>query len=324
MKAIVISKLGGPEQLRLIEVPEPTPGPGQIRVANRAIAINFHDVGARRKGEPGVALPFTPGTDFAGVVDAVGEGVSAWKPGDRVLCIHFHGAYAEKSLALEALSVPIPDGVPFEQAACCPVAGLTAHFLVRDLRVGPGTVVVGHAAAGSVGCFLGGLLREIGAMSIGLVSSESKAAVARRAGWQHVVDYGRESVVARVRELSDGRGADVVFDAVAGPGFAHSFEMCAPEATVVLFGRAAGDPPEAAIMETFLTSGRNLGLRTYFLGTTLAHRLQEVPKAYAHLFDALHTGRVQLPIETLPLERAADAHARLEAARTVGKLVLIP
>ncbi len=324
MKAIRISKLGGPEQLELVEVPEPSPGPGQIRVANRAVAINFHDVGARRKGEPGVPLPFIPGTDFAGVVDAVGEGVMAFRPGDHVLCIHFHGAYAEKSLALEALATRIPDGVPFERAACCPVAGLTAHFLVRDLRVGPGRVVVGHAAAGSVGCFLGGLLRETGAVSIGLVSSEAKASVARHAGWQHVVDYGRESVVARVRELSGGRGADVVFDAVAGPRFAQSFEMCAAEGTVVLFGRAAGDPPEAAVMETFLTSGRNLGLRTYFLGTTLTNRLAELPSAYAHLFEALRTGKVQLPIETLPLARAADAHARLEAGRTVGKLVLTP
>jgi len=324
MKAIQVSALGGPEVLQLVELPEPAPGPGQIRVANRAIAINFHDVGSRRHGEPGLSLPFVPGTDFAGEVDAVGEGVTTWRIGDRVLCIHFHGAYAEKSLAMTPLAVLVPEGVSFEQAACCPVAGLTAYFLRKDLRVGPETVVLGHAAAGSVGCFLGGLLREAGATSIGLVSSAAKAEVAQRAGWTHVVDYRAKDVRSAVRELTGGRGVDVVFDSVAGPRFAQSFELCAPEGTVVLFGRAAGDPPPDALMETFLQSGRNLGLRTYFLGTTIANRLAEIPAAYATLFDGLRSGRIELPIETLPLAAAADAHARLESQRTVGKLVLLP
>lgn len=324
MQAIHVTALGGPEVLAPVDLPEPAPGPGQLRIRNRAIAINFHDVGARRNGEPGVALPFVPGTDFAGEVDAVGPGVEGWQIGDRAVCIHFHGAYAEKSLALAPLVTRIPDGVTYEQAASCPVAGLTAHFLLADLRVAASTNVVGHAAAGSVGCFLGGLLHEIGANAIGLVSSPEKAEIARRAGWKHVVDYRREDAVARVRERTDGRGADVVYDAVAGPAFARSFEMCAPEGTVVLFGRAAGDPPDDAVLQTFLRSGRNLGLRTYFLGTTLAHRIAALPAAWAHLFSGFREGRIQLPIERLPLSQVADAHARLESGRTTGKLVLVP
>ncbi|HVP30037.1 MAG TPA: zinc-binding dehydrogenase [Myxococcota bacterium] len=324
MKAIQVTALGGPEVLKLVDVPEPVPAAGQIRVRNRAVAINFHDVGSRRNGEPGLAVPFVPGTDFAGEVDAVGEGVTAWRTGDRVLCIHLHGAYAEKSLALAPLAVRVPEGVSFEQAACCPVAGLTAYFLVKDLHVDARSVVLGHAAAGSVGCFLGGLLREVGATSIGLVSSAAKAEVARRAGWTHVIDYRAKDVRAEVRARTGGRGVDVVYDSVAGPRFGQGFELCAPEGTVVLFGRAAGDPPDGAVLETFLRSGRNLGLRTYFLGTTIAHRLPEIGPAYAALFDGLRSRRIELPIETLPLAAAADAHARLESQRTVGKLVLLP
>jgi len=324
MKAIQVTALGGPEVLKLVELPEPMPGPGQIRVRNHAVAINFHDVGSRRHGEPGQTVPFVPGTDFAGEVDAVGERVTAWRVGDRVLCIHLHGAYAEKSIAMAPLAVLVPEDVSFEQAACCPVAGLTAYFLRKDLRVGPETVVLGHAAAGSVGCFLGGLLRETGATSIGLVSSAAKAEVAQRAGWTHVIDYRAKDVRGAVRELTGGRGVDVVFDSVAGPRFAQSFDVCAPEGTVVLFGRAAGDPPPDAVMETFLRSGRNLGLRTYFLGTTIAHRLGEIAAGYATLFEGLRSGRIHLPIETVPLASAADAHERLETQRTVGKLVLLP
>jgi NADPH2:quinone reductase len=325
MRAIHVTTTGGPEVMKSVEIPEPAPGPGQIRLRNRAIALNFHDVQSRRHGEPGLSHPYVPGTDFAGEVDAVGPGVTGFAAGDRVLGIATHGACAEKSLVPAPLATPIPDGVSFEQAASCPVAGLTAHFLVDDGRVGAGSAVVAHAAAGSVGCFLGALLRAREALSIGLVSSEAKAEVARRAGFRHVVNYRSEDPVARVRALTGGRGADLVLDSVGGPRFAASFEMAAPGATVVLFGRAAGDPPpEAVLGPSFLQAGRNLGLRTYFLGTTIATRLGEIRGAYAALFELFRRRAIGLPMETLPLERAADAHARLEGGTTVGKLILVP
>jgi NADPH:quinone reductase len=324
MKAIHVTGTGGPEVLKLVEVPEPVPLAGTLRIHNRAVAINFHDIQTRRHGEAGLTPPFVPGSDFAGIVDAVGAGVPQFRAGDRVLGIHLHGAYAEKSIALAALAVKIPKAVSFEQAAACPVAGLTAYFLVHDLRVGRGTTVLVHAAAGSVGCFLGGLLRGRGATAIGLVSSPKKAQVALAAGYPHTIDYRREDVLARIREITAGRGVDVVYDSVAGPHFGRSFEACAPEATVILFGTAGGEPPLDSLATGFLGSRRNLGLRTYFLGATLQHRLAEIPGAYSALFKGLATGALQVPIETLPLAEAASAQARIERQETVGKLVLVP
>jgi NADPH:quinone reductase len=324
MKAIQYARLGGPDVMHSVEVPVPEPPPGFVRVRNRAVAVNFHDINTRRGDEPDVALPLVPGTDFAGVVDALGEGVEHLKPGDRVLCINTGGAYAEYSLAFSPMAVPIPDGLSFEQAACCPVAGLTAYFLARQVcRVTRATVVVTHAAAGSVGCFLGGLLRQTGATSIGLVSSDEKAAVAERAGHAHCINYRRADPVARVRELTGGRGADVVYDSVAGPHFQRSVDMTAVDGTIVLFGHAAGDPPMEAITY-WLRSSRNIGLRTYFLGATIQAHMEQIPLAYSALFEGLMSGAIALPIETMPLADAARAHAKIEGQQTMGKVILIP
>lgn len=324
MKAIHVTARGGPEVMRVVDVPEPEAGPGMLKIRNHAVAINFHDVQSRRHGEAGLEHPYVPGTDFAGTVDAIGDGVTGFATGDRVLGINLSGAYAEKAVVPAFLATRIPDGVSFAEAASCPVAGLTAFFLTEDNGVRAGTAVVAHAAAGSVGCFLGALLRERGALSIGLVSSAAKQEVARGAGFRHAIDYRTEDALARVRELTGGQGADLVLDSVAGPQMARSFEMLRPGGTVVLFGHAAGDPPPAAILETFLASGRNLGLRTYFLGTTLANELPRIPGAYAALFDLFRRGAITLPIERVPLAAAADAHARIEGQRTVGKVILEP
>jgi NADPH2:quinone reductase len=324
MKAIQYDRPGGPEVMKLVTVPIPEPPPGFIRVRNQAVAINFHDINLRRGDEAGGERPLIPGTDFAGVVDALGDGVEHLAVGDRVLCIGTSGAYAEYSLGFSAIAVKIPDSLSFEQAASCPVAGLTAYFLTHQVcRVTSETVVVSHAAAGSVGCFLGGLLRQIGAVGIGLVSSEEKAEVAKRAGHREIINYRREDPVARVRELSGGRGADVVYDSVAGPTFQRSVEMAAVDGTIVLFGHAAGDPPMEAI-QYWLRSSRNIGLRTYFLGATIQAHMDQIPKAYAVLFDGLLSGAITLPIEKVPLSEAARAHARIESQQTFGKVVLVP
>ncbi len=324
MKAVRISRIGGPEVLEIAEVPEPQPGPGFVRVANRAIGVNFHDINVRRGDEADTVLPVIPGTDFAGIVDAIGDGVEGIQLGARVVGIHTHGAYAEKSLVLAPLAVPIPDTLTFEQAAACPVAGLTAYFLAHQVvRIAPGTRVVAHAAAGSVGCFLGGLLRALGAFGIGLVSSDEKAEIARKAGYAHVVNYRALDPVGAVRELTGSTGADVVFDSVAGPAFTRSIEMAAVDGTVVLFGRAAGEPPAHAF-EIWLRSRRNIAIRTYFLGTTLQAHLDAVPAAFQTLFDGLLSGTIFLPLETLHLEAAPSAHARIEAQQTVGKVILRP
>lgn len=324
MRAVQMTRIGGPEVLRVVDIPEPEPEAGFVRVRNRAVAVNFHDINTRRGDEPDVQLPTILGTDFAGHVDAVGDGVEHIKIGDRVLGINMGGAYAEASLAMAAVAVPIPSGLSFEQAAACPVAGLTAYFLSHQVvSVAAGMRVVVHAAAGSVGCFMGGLLREIGATSIGLVSSDHKAEVARRAGYTHVINYRAEDPVARVRQLTGHEGAQVVYDSVAGPQFQRSFEMAAVDGTVVLFGHAAGDPPADAL-QSWLRSGRNLGLRTYFLGATIQAHLEMIAGAYDHLFRGLMFGALHVPIETMPLAEAARAHARIEQQQTVGKIILVP
>jgi len=323
MKAIHLTGIGGVEVMKLVEVGEPETPPGFLRLRNHAVAVNFHDIQSRRHGEAGMTPPWIPGTDFAGTVDAVGAGVEGFAIGDRVLGIHVQGAYAEKSLVPAMIATRIPDDVTFEQAASCPVAGLTAYFLAHDNGVRAGTSVVAHAAAGSVGCFLGALLRRLGALSIGLVSSEAKAEVARRAGFAHTINYRSEDVPARVRALT-GMGADLVLDSVAGPRMAQSFEMLRPGGTAVLYGHAAGEPPAEAILQTFLASGRNLGLRTYFLGTTITTQMPRLSGAYAALFDLFRTGAIDLPMEILPLASAADAHARIEGQQTVGKVILRP
>jgi NADPH2:quinone reductase len=324
MKAVHMTRIGGPEVLQVADVPEPRPGPGFVRIRNRAIAVNFHDINTRRGDEPDIQLPTILGSDFAGVVDAVGEGVEHIKVGDRILGINVGGAYAEATLAMAPVAFPIPDGLSFELAAACPVAGLTAYFMTHQIvAVGAATTVVVHAAAGSVGCFMGGLLRQLGATSIGLVSSAAKAEVARRAGYTHTVNYRSEDPVARVRALTGGDGAQVVYDSVAGPHFARSIDMTAVDGTVVLFGHAAGDPPREAL-EHWLRSRRNIALRTYFLGTTIQAHLPSIPGAYAHLFKALMSGAIYLPIETVPLAEAAKAHARIEQQHTVGKVILVP
>ncbi len=324
MKAIHVTAFGGPEVLKLVEVPEPEVAPGTLRLRNRAVGINFHDAQSRRLGTRRERLPFIPGTDFAGEVEAVGEGVRGFAEGSRVLGVHMAGAYAEKTVVPAVLAVPIPDEISYEQAAACPLPGLTSCFMLRDHRVTEATNVVVYAAAGSVGCFMGGLLAQKRAPSIGLVSTDAKAEVARRAGYLHVVNYRREDPVDRVRQLTASAGADVVYDSVAGPEFARSFEMCRAGGTVVLFGRAAGDPPREALDRAFLGAGRNLGLRTYFLATTLFSDPQSHRDAYATLFNGLASGSLYLPIEAVPLEAAAEAHARIESKQTAGKIVLIP
>jgi NADPH2:quinone reductase len=322
MKLVHMTAVGGPEVLKLVDVEEPEPGPGEVRVASEAIAINFHEINERRGMGHAPELPAAMGSDFAGRIDAVGEGVEHLKVGDRVVGMVPRGAYAEKTCLPGALAVPIPEGVTSDQAASCPVAGLTAHFLLRDNHVGPDTTVVTYAGAGSVGCFVGGIARQIGCTTIALVSTGEKAEIARQAGHAHVVNYREEDPLAAVGRLTSG-GADLVLDSVGGPDFERSFDMCGVDGTVVLFGHAAGDPSPETLL-SFLRKGKNLGLRFFFLGTTIAARLPEIAPAYESLFAGFTSGTICLPISRMPLAEVAEAHRRIEAQETFGKVVLQP
>lgn len=323
MRMVHMTAVGGPEVLQVVDVPEPTPEYGEVRVKNQAIAVNFHDINERRGQGETPALPAAVGTDFAGYVDVLGEGVTHLQEGDPVVGITARGAYAEKTCTMAMLAMPIPDGVTFEQAAACPVAGLTAHFLLADHHVAADTTIVVHAAAGSVGCFMGALVKQIGCTSIGLVSTAAKAEAARTAGHTHVVNYREADPVSAVGDLTDGRGADVVYDSVAGPNFLRSFDMLAIGGRVVLFGHAAGDPP-AEHFTAWLAGNRNLGLHQFFLGTVLGNRMMELAPAYTRLFDAFKAEEIHLPMTMLPLNDVSEAHRRIEAQETVGKVILAP
>jgi NADPH2:quinone reductase len=318
-----MTAVGGPEVLKLVDVDEPRPGHGEVRVASEAIAINFHKINERRGQGETPELPAPMGSDFAGRIDELGRGVDHLAVGDRVVGMVLRGAYAQKVCTPSVLVIPIPEEVTTDQAAACPVAGLTAHFLLHDNHVRSGTTVVSYAGAGSVGCFIGGIGKQIGCTTIALVSTDVKAAVAEKAGYSHVVNYNHEDPVTAVERLTDGRGADLILDSVGGTSFEQSFNMCSVDGTVVLFGHAAGDPsPEA--MLSFLQKRKNLGLRHYFLGTTIASRLLEIAPAFRSLFSCFREGLIHLPITLMPLSEVCEAHRRIEAQETYGKVILKP
>jgi NADPH2:quinone reductase len=325
MRAVVQTGIGAPDVLAWREVPDPPMILGGVLIRTTAVGVNFHDVEIRRQGERGLSLPFTPGTDLAGVVERVADDVAHIVPGDRVLALLPHGGYATKVVSHANLTVPIPDGVSDEMAASVPVAGLTAWFLTRDLALPEGSQVVVHAAAGGVGSWFGALLRDTPLRTIGLVSSPAKREVAFESGYDAVVDRSAHpDLVAAVLTATRRRGADLVFDAVAGPAFADSFRMLRPEGTVILYGRAAGPPALADLPEAFLDARKNIGLRTFFLSRTLLARMKEVPDAMSALLEVIRDGGVPMRITTMPLHAAAEAQRLLESGATVGKVVLVP
>jgi NADPH:quinone reductase len=323
MRAIVQTGIGDTDVLQWREVPEPLMIRGGILIRTTVAGVNFHDIEIRRQGERGLSLPFTPGTDVVGIVERVADDVTSIAPGDRVLALLHDGGYATKVVAHARLTVPVPDQVSDELAVSVPVAGLTAWFLTRDTRLPERSQVVVHAAAGGVGTWMGALLRHTSLRTIGLVSSPAKLQVAFESGYDAVVDRSAHpDVVEAVLAATRRRGADVVFDAVAGQNFADSFRMLRPEGTVILYGRAAGPPALTDLPAAFLDARKNIGLRTFFLSRTLLARMKEVPEAMSALLEVVQKGAVPMRITSLPLEGAAEAQRLMESGATTGKVVL--
>jgi NADPH2:quinone reductase len=323
MKAIQVHRHGGPEVLSYEDVDIGPPGPGEVRVRNRAIGLNFVDVYFRTGDYAPPSLPFVPGNEGAGEVVAVGEGVVGFAPGDRVAYVGTLGAYAQERNVPVHFLVPLPDAIDFEAGAAMMLKGLTAQYLLRrTFQVQPGHVVLVHAAAGGVGMILTQWAKHLGATVIGTVGSPEKAALALQNGCDHVIDYRREDVAARVREIAGGEGCHVVYDGVGRDTFAGSLDSLRPLGYFVSFGSASGPIPPFDIM--LLMEKGSLFATWQLLFTHLASR-EDVLAMSSELFDVVASGAVKIPIHArLPLAEAAEAHRRLAARETTGATVLLP
>lgn len=322
MKAIRLLEHGGPEVLRLEDVSEPRPGQGEILVRHRAIGVNFIDVYHRTAVYP-TALPTGLGLEAAGVVEAVGEGVSGFVVGDRVgYCSGPIGAYSEAHVVPAARAVRLPEGVSYDIAASALLKGMTARFLVKKtFPLGPGHTALVHAAAGGVGQILTQWASALGARVIAVVGSEAKAKIAADRGAAHVL-VGHEDLAAKVRALTGGEGVDVVYDSVGKDTFAASLDCLRMRGLMVSFGNASGPPPDISPLLLSQKGSLFLTRPTLFHYTRTPEELQETAD---DLFEAIASGLVAVEEPTrYPLTEAARAHADLAARRTTGSLILVP
>ncbi len=320
-KAIRIHETGAPEVMRWEESEVGDPGPGEIRVRHEAVGLNYIDVYFRTGLYPAPWQPFTPGLEAAGVVEAVGEGVESPAVGDRIAYASPPiGAYAEQRLIPADKVVELPPGISCRQAAAMMLQGMTAEYLLRrTYEVKPGDTILFHAAAGGVGLIACQWAKSLGARVIGTVGSEEKAELARANGCDHPIVYTRENFAERVRELTDGAGVPVVYDAVGRDTFEGSLDCLAPRGMLVSFGQSSGkiDPVDIAMLGTrgslFLTRP---SLMTYNAARA------DLEESAAALFDIVGSGAVQIKVnQVFPLAEAAAAHRELEARRTTGSTV---
>lgn len=321
MRAIRVEEFGGPEVLVGQDVRAPEPGPGQLRLAVEAVGVNFIDT-YRRTGRYPVNLPSTPGTEAAGVVDAVGPGVTEFGIGDRVATAGGRGAYAGQVLVPVAEAVPVPDGVDLRTAAAVLLQGMTAHYLATStFPLAPGHTALVTAAAGGTGRLLVQVAKLRGARVLGTVSTDEKAEIARSAGADEILRYRDVEVPVEVERLT-GDGVDVVYDGIGAATFDDSLRSLRRRGTFVLYGGASGPVPPFDPQE--LQRAGSLYLTRPTLADYTAERGELLARA-TELFGWLADGRVEVRIDrTWPLDEAADAHRHLEAGRTTGKLLLIP
>jgi NADPH2:quinone reductase len=313
---------GGPEVLRLDDVEVGDPGPGALRLRHTAIGVNFVDT-YQRSGLYPVPLPQVAGSEAAGVVEAVGDGVEGIAVGDRVAYTGLLGAYCEERLVPADRVVQIPDGISDEQAASMLLKGMTVQYLIhRTYAVEPGETVLWHAAAGGVGLIACQWLRALGVTVIGTAGTDEKAAFAAEHGCTHPVVYTRDSFVRRVLEITGGRKLPVVYDSVGASTWEGSLDCLRPRGLMVSFGNASGAVPPVSI--GILASKGSLYLTRPTLGTYVATR-PELEETAASLFDVVLSGKVRIATtRRYPLADAAQAHIDLEGRRTTGSVILVP
>ncbi|MBI5591030.1 MAG: quinone oxidoreductase [Deltaproteobacteria bacterium] len=321
-KAIRFNEFGGPEVLRWMDADIPEPGPGEVRIRHHAIGVNFLDV-YQRTGLYQVPLPTTAGNEGAGVVEAVGEGVTSLKAGDRVAYAGRIGAYCEARVIPADRLCLLPDGVSFEQAAAMMLKGLTVQYLIRrTYRVQAGDTVVFHAAAGGVGTIACQWLKALGATVIGTAGSVEKCELALGNGADFCINYRSENIVERVREITKGEGVPVVYDSVGKDTFESSLKCLRPYGLLVSFGNASGPVPPVDL--GILTQLGSLYVTRPSLLTYTA-KPADLTAMAAELFDAVKSGNVRIDIkQRYRLKDADKAHRDLEARKTIGSSILLP
>lgn len=319
-----INRTGGPEVLSYEEVPVGAPGPGQVRLRQTAIGLNFIDTYYRSGLYPAPdGLPLVLGNEAAGVIEEVGEGVTGFRPGERVAYGFANGAYASERVMGTAQLVKLPDAISDETAAAMMLKGMTASYLLRQtFPVRSGQTVLVHAAAGGVGLILTQWAKHIGATVIATVGSPEKAELARANGAHHTILYNDEDFVARVREITNGELCEVVYDGVGQATYPGSLDCLKPRGMFVSFGNASGPITNFSLLA--LSQKGSLYATRPTLGTHIATPAKLAATA-GPLFDAVLSGMVKIPVnQTYPLSEAAQAHRDLEARKTTGSTVLIP
>ncbi|WP_158899396.1 quinone oxidoreductase [Burkholderia sp. L27(2015)] len=322
-KAIRLEKTGGPEVMQWVDVEVGEPGAGEIRVKHHAIGLNYIDVYFRTGLYP-QPLPAGLGMEAAGVVEAVGEGVTNFKPGDRVAyASRPPGAYCEVRVMSAAFVVKLPDAITFEQGAAMMLQGMTAQYLLRrTYPVQAGQTILIHAAAGGVGLIACQWAKALGATVIGTVGSDEKAELARAHGCDHPIIYTRENFTERVREITGGAGVPVVYDSIGKDTFVHSLDALAPLGMMVSFGNSSG--PIAPIDSGMLASRGSLFFTRPSLFSYIAKR-EDLERSANELFEVVTSGKVKISVnQTFALKDVAQAHIALESRRTTGSTVLLP
>ena len=322
MYAICIHEHGGPEALRYEAVSTSEPGAGEARVRIEAAGLNYIDVYHRTGLYPSTNMPFTPGMEGAGVVEAVGPSVTEVNVGDRVAYAMHQGSYTEVAIVPSEVLVPLPDSIDTQSAAAAMLQGMTAHYLTRSTYpLSTGDTALVHAAAGGVGLLLIQMAKTLGARVFGTVSTPEKAQLAKEAGADEVILYTQTDFEAEVKRLTDGQGVDVVYDSVAKTTFDKSLNCLRPRGYLALFGQSSGPVPPFDLSR--LSRG-SLFITRPGLGHHAADREELMGRA-GDLFEWISSGTLKLRIDrTFPLQDAADAHRALEGRQTTGKVLLIP
>ena len=322
-KTVIIERFGGPDELKIVDRPVGEPGPGEVRIRHERVGLNFIDV-YQRTGLYPLELPHALGMEAAGVIEAVGEGVTHLSPGDRAAYAAMPpGAYAEARVMPARHVVPLPEAISFTHAAAMMLQGMTVEYLFhRTTPLKAGDTVLFHAAAGGVGLIACQWAKSEGITLMGTAGSDEKCHEARANGAAHCINYRTEDFVDRVRDLTDGKGVDVVMDSIGADTFTGSLDCLKPLGMMISFGNASGPVPPFSLAE--LASRGSLKITRPTLFTHIAEHDTCMEMA-GHLFDKVASGAVKIHVDQrFPLDAVAEAHRLLEARKTTGSTVLIP